>query len=69
MMSDIIRPAPEQWDTFVAVQPRAHVLQLSAWGDLKRAFGWEADRVALVEDGQIVAGAQLLFRRLPFRLG
>lgn len=68
-MSDTIRPTPDQWDAFVAAQPRAHVLQLSAWADLKRAFGWEADRVALVEDDQIIAGAQLLFRRLPFRLG
>ncbi|MBI5669968.1 MAG: peptidoglycan bridge formation glycyltransferase FemA/FemB family protein [Chloroflexi bacterium] len=68
-MLQTISPTPDQWDAFVAAQPRAHVLQLSAWGELKRAFGWDADRVALVEDGQIVAGAQLLFRRLPFRLG
>lgn len=68
-MLEPITPTPAHWDAFVTAQPRAHVLQLAAWGDLKRAFGWQADRVALVEGGQIVAGTQLLFRRLPFRLG
>lgn len=61
---------PQQWDAFVAAHPRAHVLQQSAWGELKAAFGWDSDRVVLTDDSnQIVAGAQLLYRRLPFRLG
>ncbi len=68
-MLETITPTPAQWDAFVTAQPRAHVLQLAAWGDLKRAFGWDSDRVALLDNGQIVAGAQVLFRRLPFRLG
>lgn len=51
-------------------QPCAHVLQLSQWGDLKSAYGWQVDHVTLTDSsGTIVAGAQLLFRRLPFRLG
>ena len=63
-------PDPTTWDAFVRTHPRAHPLQLSAWADLKSAFGWQADRVALVDaDNQIVAGAQLLFRPLPLRLG
>src|SRR5690349_13405218 len=62
-------PTPTAWDQFVASHPRAHVLQQSAWGDLKGAFGWGVERVALTEGDQIVAGAQLLFRALPFRLG
>jgi lipid II:glycine glycyltransferase (peptidoglycan interpeptide bridge formation enzyme) len=66
----IISPTPEQWDSFVAAQPRAHFLQQSAWGELKRAYGWQDARVALADDSDhIVAGAQLLFRRLPLRLG
>lgn len=60
---------PAAWDDFVAQHPRAHVLQQAAWGSLKAAFGWGADRVTLSENRQIVAGAQLLFRPLPFRLG
>jgi peptidoglycan pentaglycine glycine transferase (the first glycine) len=62
-------PTPAQWDAFVTSHPRAHVLQLSAWAGLKRPYGWESVRVALAADEQIVAGAQILFRRLPFRLG
>lgn len=62
-------PTPAQWDAFVRQHPRAHLLQLSAWGELKSAFGWQQARIALTESGQIVAGAQLLFRSLPFRLG
>lgn len=59
-------PTAREWDAFVTSQPRAHVLQQSAWGDLKRHFGWQVERVALVEgESRIVAGAQVLFRRLP----
>jgi len=68
-MLTAITPSPAQWDDFVKSQPRAHVLQQSAWGDLKAAYGWQIERVALAQGDFIVAGAQLLFRRLPFRLG
>jgi len=76
-----ITPSPDQWDAFVATQPRAHALQESAWGELKRAYGWRVERVALMDDSvgaqraaplhdaPIVAGAQLLFRPLPLHLG
>ncbi len=66
-MADSINSAA--WESFVVEHPRAHVLQQAAWGDLKTAFGWSAERVALPEGDQVVAGAQLLFRPLPFRLG
>jgi lipid II:glycine glycyltransferase (peptidoglycan interpeptide bridge formation enzyme) len=60
-------PTAEQWDAFVEGQPRAHVLQQAAWGELKRQFGWQVERVALTDDStQIVAGAQILLRPLPF---
>ncbi|MCA9911900.1 MAG: peptidoglycan bridge formation glycyltransferase FemA/FemB family protein, partial [Anaerolineae bacterium] len=66
---NIKTPSPQQWDAFVLQQPRAHFLQLSAWGEQKSAYGWSADRVALFEDETIIAGAQLLFRPLPLHLG
>ncbi len=68
-MLSTITPSPAAWDAFVERQPRAHVLQQSAWGDLKSAYGWSAERVALADGDTIVAGAQLLFRALPFHLG
>ena len=52
-----------EWDAFLSSYPDAHVLQTSAWGELKSAFGWSAARLA-----QGAAGAQVLFRRLPLSL-
>lgn len=63
------QPDTRAWDAFVRAQPRAHVLQLSAWGKLKAAYGWSAEIVAICEHDRVIAGAQLLFRRLPLRLG
>ncbi len=69
-MFKIIDPAPQQWDTFVNQHPRAHFLQQSAWGDLKAAYGWRVLRVAVTdEQNRIVAGAQILLRPLPGKLG
>lgn len=69
-MATCLSPSPQAWDIFVAAHPQAHVLQTTPWGELKAAFGWQAGRVALAgEDGSLVAGAQLLYRRLPGGLG
>lgn len=72
-MLKTITPAPTQWDSFVTAHPRGHLLQLSSWAGQKRPYGWDSARVALVHENgdpnQIAAGAQLLFRRLPFGLG
>lgn len=63
-------PTPHEWDSFVDAHPHGHALQLSAWGTLKSAFGWQAHRVALRDSlGAIQAGAQVLYRPLPMRLG
>jgi len=53
------------WDAFVQNHPHGHILQMSGWGRLKRAFGWQDVRLALVANGMIRAGVQLLLRRLP----
>jgi lipid II:glycine glycyltransferase (peptidoglycan interpeptide bridge formation enzyme) len=68
-MTECITPTQPAWDAFIAAQPRAHALQLWNWGELKHAYGWGVERVALARDGQIVAAALLLFRALPIRLG
>ncbi len=65
----VIQPTSTQWDAFVAAQPRGHILQTWTWGVLKSHFGWTADRVAVTRDDRIVAGALVLFRPLPLRLG
>ncbi len=53
------------WDVFAGAHPAGHPLQLHAWGRLKREFGWEDARLGLSEGGKLIAGAQVLFRRLP----
>lgn len=60
---------PDVWDAFVAAHPHGHVLQMSAWGELKSAFGWTAERIALAEGGSLRAGALVLYRLLPLGLG
>jgi lipid II:glycine glycyltransferase (peptidoglycan interpeptide bridge formation enzyme) len=66
-----------EWDAFVAAHPNGHVLQTSAWAELKTAFGWTASRVVLwttpsspapppERDFAIVGGASILFRKLPW---
>jgi lipid II:glycine glycyltransferase (peptidoglycan interpeptide bridge formation enzyme) len=64
------RPEPDIWDDFVACHPRACFLQMSAWATLKGRFGWTSRCVALSKgDGSLLAGAQILYRRLPYRMG
>jgi peptidoglycan pentaglycine glycine transferase (the first glycine) len=64
-----IQPTAQDWDAFVLSQPRAHLLQLSGWGDLKSQFGWGAQRIALTQNNEIVAGALVLLKSLPMKLG
>jgi len=53
------------WDAFVAEHPFAHPLQLSGWGRLKDVFGWNALRLGLFAGNELIAGAQILFRKMP----
>ena len=62
-------PQPHAWDNFVVEHAAAHVLQTSPWGALKAQFGWADERVGLARAGRLVAGAQVLYRRLPAGLG
>jgi peptidoglycan pentaglycine glycine transferase (the first glycine) len=57
--------AAQTWTDFLAGFPDAHILQTTAWGELKSSFGWESAHVLAAD-----CGAQILFRKLPlgFRL-
>jgi len=48
-----------QWDSFCSQYPDIHLLQSTAWGELKRRFGWGVERIAV---GNL--GAQVLFRSI-----
>jgi len=78
-MYAIVEPSPSDWDAFVLNHPQGHLLQLLAWGNLKYAFGWHSQQIAIVENAalstepgekcllpgtaRILAGAQVLFRQ------
>ncbi len=53
------------WDELIRRIPGAHALQSWAWGEFRRASGWEVERVAWERDGDPVAAATILRRRLP----
>jgi peptidoglycan pentaglycine glycine transferase (the first glycine) len=55
-----ISPSDQEWDTFLASFPKAHLLQTCAWGQFKAQFGWSSAHI-MSDD----CGAQVLFRRLP----
>lgn len=59
---------PTAWEVFSQVAETGHLLQSWAWGDLKAGFGWLPVRLAAVDHGEIIAAAQVLFRRLPLGL-
>lgn len=67
-MRRVYDPSAEEWDHFVESHSQAHILQTSRWGELKQHFNWRVRRVALMEDGLLQAGAQLLLRPLLPRL-
>ncbi|HEY60993.1 MAG TPA: peptidoglycan bridge formation glycyltransferase FemA/FemB family protein [Anaerolineae bacterium] len=52
-----------EWNSFIAGHPEAHVLQSDTWGELKRTFGWDVERVIVGNTGTLV-----LFKRLPLGL-
>lgn len=60
--------ADAEWDAFVDAHPNGSVLQKTAWARLKNRFGWTSHRVWLRKDGKLVAGTQILFRSLAWRL-
>jgi lipid II:glycine glycyltransferase (peptidoglycan interpeptide bridge formation enzyme) len=53
------------WDDFLACRPDAHLLQTTAWGDLKSKFGWTPLHVIGAENSIAPIGAQVLLRSLP----
>jgi lipid II:glycine glycyltransferase (peptidoglycan interpeptide bridge formation enzyme) len=59
----------DAWNRFVAASPYGHILQSWEWGEVKGRTGWRPVRLALVEDGEIWAAAQVLIRSLPYGVG
>lgn len=58
-----------RWDALVLQQKSFSMLQSADWAAAKKPLGWSASRVAIAENGTLVAGAQMLVRPLPFGAG
>jgi lipid II:glycine glycyltransferase (peptidoglycan interpeptide bridge formation enzyme) len=55
----------QNWDHTLLKLPNPHVLQSWAWGEFKSRHGWSTTRLLWQEDGQPVAAASVLQRRMP----
>jgi lipid II:glycine glycyltransferase (peptidoglycan interpeptide bridge formation enzyme) len=49
-----------EWDEFIQANPQSHLLQTSAWGELKSQFGWTTEQIIKGS-----AGAQIIYRSMP----
>jgi peptidoglycan pentaglycine glycine transferase (the first glycine) len=54
----------DAWDALVACGSTFGLLQSWLWGECKERTGWRAARVGIDRDGSMVAGAQILIRRV-----
>uniref|UniRef100_A0A7V2ZI99 Peptidoglycan bridge formation glycyltransferase FemA/FemB family protein n=1 Tax=Ignavibacterium album TaxID=591197 RepID=A0A7V2ZI99_9BACT len=56
----------EIWDDFVYSVNESCPQQFSGWAEVKRFEGWDHQRVIYVCEDRIVAGYQILIKKLPF---
>jgi hypothetical protein len=58
--------ASPAWVRFVATAPGGTYLQTSMWAQVKSLAEWRPVRIALSRDGAMVAGCQVLVRRVAW---
>lgn len=56
---------PREWDQALLALPNPHILQSWAWGEFKSCTGWRARRLLFQDQGQRVAAATVLERKVP----
>lgn len=56
-------PDPRSWDRFCDGHDDGHLLQNSRWGQLKQTTNWQTTTIAVCDDGQMLAGAQVLTKK------
>ncbi len=64
----ITSPLPAKWDAFVEARS-GHLLQTASWGMLKSDFGWQHEIIGVENNRLLKAGALVLHRKLPAKLG
>ena len=58
-------PDDPDWDDFLEQTPTGHHAQTSCWGRARASIDWQPVRVVISEDGQVVAGVQMVTRPMP----
>ncbi|MDQ4503687.1 peptidoglycan bridge formation glycyltransferase FemA/FemB family protein [Sinomonas sp. ASV322] len=56
-----------EWDALVNSRD-GHPLQLWGWGEVKAAHHWKVERLIVGDGAEVVGGAQVLYRALPWPL-
>ncbi|MBN1219962.1 MAG: peptidoglycan bridge formation glycyltransferase FemA/FemB family protein [Anaerolineae bacterium] len=59
---------PKRWNAFVAQWPDFVLMQSYEWGAFKEALGWKIVRLAVEQNGQMVAGAQMFIKPILWKL-
>lgn len=54
-----------EWQDLVSREGSFSLTQSIEWGSFKKRLGWTSHRVGVEDEGSLVAGAQLLTKRLP----
>ena len=55
----------QQWDAFLISQPRGHLLQSFAWGELNRYLGAHVYRLGALQDGRMIGALSLTVSPVP----
>jgi len=58
----------EEWNTLVSKEAYFSLFQSWEWGEFKADFGWLPIRLGVEQNGELVAGAQLLIKPFPLNL-
>ncbi|RJP50451.1 MAG: peptidoglycan bridge formation glycyltransferase FemA/FemB family protein [Anaerolineaceae bacterium] len=58
-----------EWNALSEAEASFSMMQSWDWGEAKKQLGWDAYRVAIMDGGNIIAGAQILVKGLPLGIG
>ena len=67
-ITHIIETRKEDWNSLVSRTRSFVLMQTWEWGKFKEELGWEPFRIAVEDDGELVAGAQILFKSMSMGL-
>lgn len=56
----------DEWDDFVENSKDGNYEQTSIWAAVKKRYGWAPKRLILKKNKEIIAGAQILFKKTKF---